>query len=340
MDKQKKQSNNILYIIAIIMLIFIAIWAFFIGEKLSENKKWNDLIKQQTKNEKLIITVIDDKRCKNCQTDEIISQLKSIPSLSTAEFKLKDFSESEAKKILNENEIDKIPAFIFSNDNVDSKLKQFLIPTKNWKYNLNIWATFDPNAKRSNKGLLLLDKDTLNLIKNNSYIKWNKNAKITWLEYSDLECPFCAKLHNSNTSNYLENKYKDNLNIIFNHFPLWFHKNALDAALILECLWEQKWTEAFYSLIKKSYKEENSNKDFLINEATKLWADKVKLENCLKQSKYLEKIKQQQNLAVDKFNITWTPWNVLINNETWEYEIIHGAYPTSEFEKIIDLLLK
>ncbi|MDR2411312.1 MAG: DsbA family protein [Candidatus Peribacteria bacterium] len=28
-----------------------------------------------------------------------------------------------------------------------------------------------------------------------SYIDGNENTKITWLEYSDLQCPYCAQLY-------------------------------------------------------------------------------------------------------------------------------------------------
>jgi protein-disulfide isomerase len=50
---------------------------------------------------------------------------------------------------------------------------------------------------------------------------------VTWLEYSDLECPYCAKLHNAGTPEDLAEKYGNKLNQVFNHFPLQFHNNAL-----------------------------------------------------------------------------------------------------------------
>jgi protein-disulfide isomerase len=72
----------------------------------------------------------------------------------------------------------------------------------------------------------MLDKTKLQALKDSSFIKGNKDAKITRIEYSDLECPYCAKLHNSDTEDALKAKYGDKLNIIYNHFPLAFHKNA------------------------------------------------------------------------------------------------------------------
>jgi protein-disulfide isomerase len=72
----------------------------------------------------------------------------------------------------------------------------------------------------------MLENDKLQAVKDSSYIKGNKDAKITWIEYSDLECPYCAKLHNAGTVEALTEKYGDKLNIMYNHFPLDFHKNA------------------------------------------------------------------------------------------------------------------
>jgi hypothetical protein len=40
------------------------------------------------------------------------------------------------------------------------------------------------------------------------------------------------------------------------------------------------------------------------------------------------------------FWITWTPWSILINNETLEYWVISWAYPKENFIKIIDKLLQ
>jgi hypothetical protein len=45
------------------------------------------------------------------------------------------------------------------------------------------------------------------------------------------------------------------------------------------------------------------------------------------------------NVGSEVFGITWTPWNVLVNTSTLEYEILSGAYPASYFEDIINRLL-
>jgi len=355
----KEKKNNIITWAVIVLLILIAIGWYYMWKNSSnvDAVKTTDVVSTATWDyEDLTITVIDDKRCgEKCATDIYIEQLKQLPSIANAKIEVKDFSDEWVKEYLEKNNITTLPLFEFSTNNFDvskdptqtdemwrpiPKINVFLKPLSDDKYYLEIWATFNPFQKRSENGFLLLDSEKLQSVKDSSFIKGNKDAKITWLEYSDLECPYCAKLHNAGTVEALTEKYGDELNIIFNHFPLWFHKNAQTWAEILECLGEQKGSDAFYSLIKESYTNQNSNKDYLVKEAVALWANEDELNKCLDEGKYTKKVQDMQNAWAELFGITWTPANVLINNETWEYEIISWAYPTSSFEAIIDKLLK
>lgn len=290
----------------------------------------------------LVITVIDDKRCTSCMTKEIVDQLKQIPFFIWATYVEKDFSEVWIGDYLKQNDIKKLPVVILSTNNIKDnwEMQPYLKLLADKQYTLDIGSSFDPFVTRSDKWFVILDKETLSKIKSNTYLKGNKDAKISWIEYSDLECPYCAKLYNSDVRSQIENNYGDKVNKYFNHFPLDFHQNAMDAARIMECIWEQKWTEGFYGLLDKSFSSENSNKDYLIEESVNLWADKTKLEKCIDDKKYDDKIYEQQSFWTATFGISWTPASVLINNETGEYEVIPGANPFSEFQKVIDKLLK
>ncbi|MDR0771938.1 MAG: thioredoxin domain-containing protein [Candidatus Peribacteria bacterium] len=61
-----------------------------------------------------------------------------------------------------------------------------------------------------------------------------------WFEFSDLQCPYCAKLYSDGTPAAIRAKYGDDISVIFNHFPLSFHPNAIPAAEVAECLATQK----------------------------------------------------------------------------------------------------
>lgn len=338
----EKKTNTVLYVIIIVLLAIIAVWAFFVGKNMWGEKWDSKLNSSDTTSKEISITVIDDKRCKNCMTSQVVWQLKQVPFLAWATFVEKDFADKWIEKYLKDNSISKLPAIILSTNEINDngQMKPYLKELNDKQYSLEIGATFDPFAKRSAKWFMTLDNDTLNKIKTNTYLSWNKDAKITWLEYSDLECPYCAKLHNSDVPSKMKETYGDKVNKYFNHFPLDFHKNAMPWALILECLGEQKWSDAFYTLIEKAFKDEKSDKDYLISEAVKLWADKTKLESCVTEEKYKEKVSWQQSIWASTFGITWTPGSVLVNNETWEYEVISWAYPFESFKAIVDEFLK
>jgi protein-disulfide isomerase len=64
-------------------------------------------------------------------------------------------------------------------------------------------------------------------------------AKVTVIEYSDFECPFCAMFHQQ-TYALLRETYGDRIKFVFKHLPLTsIHPNALPAALASECAREQ-----------------------------------------------------------------------------------------------------
>ncbi len=56
----------------------------------------------------------------------------------------------------------------------------------------------------------------------------SKKAKVTLVEFSDFECPYCSKA--ADTVNQIKKKYADKVHFIFRQFPLSFHKNAQVAA--------------------------------------------------------------------------------------------------------------
>jgi protein-disulfide isomerase len=55
------------------------------------------------------------------------------------------------------------------------------------------------------------------------------NAKVTIVEFSDFQCPFCSRA--AETVHKIKEKYGDKVRFVFREFPLSFHSNAKAAAI-------------------------------------------------------------------------------------------------------------
>lgn len=344
--KNNSSMLHILYGVIIILMMIIAGLAFYVGNIMG----WNGNVSPTTptpgvvSSEDIEITIIDDVRCSDCQTSAISDQLKLLPFLSQATFIEKDFSDAGVSEYMKENDLKTIPIIVFSTNALydGGQIVPYLKTLPNGSFSLTLPEVFDPFATRSENGFLVLDEWTIESLKEGSYIDGNANAKITWVEYSDLECPFCAKLHNEWTPDTIKAKYGDDINMMFQHFPLDFHDEAQVGAEALECIAEQN-ESALYTLISASFTK-YSNNNFTISGFYDLAGEnginKTELESCVSSGKYTDKVKSQMAAWQSIFGVTGTPGNAIINNETGEYEVISGAYPASAFEDIIDRMLK
>jgi len=183
------------------------------------------------------------------------------------------------------------------------------------------------------------------ITKNNTYILGNPNAEISWIVYSDLECPYCKKFHESWVIDEILKKYDWKVNFIFKQFPLSrIHPQAPLEAEAALCVWELGWDKKYYNFITNIYNWSKANwRSYDINSiiklAWKIWIDENKLLECIKSGKFKAVIQEQINEWNWIFGVTWTPWSVLINNKTWEWTKISGAYPASSFIQKINWLL-
>jgi protein-disulfide isomerase len=62
----------------------------------------------------------------------------------------------------------------------------------------------------------------------NSPVKGEKNAKITIIQFSDFQCPFCSRVEPTITD--LQKDYGKDLRVVWKNNPLPFHPNANPAA--------------------------------------------------------------------------------------------------------------
>lgn len=161
----------------------------------------------------------------------------------------------------------------------------------------------------------------------NAPMTGGKDAKVTIVEFSDFQCPFCAK--GADVLKEIKKKYGNKVKIAFKNFPLPFHNHAETAAVAGLCANEQG-SEYFW----KYHDEMFANQDSLDAEGLKKMAKKVGLkadafEKCLGENKYLAQVKADMEEG-RKVKVKSTP-TFFINGK-----LINGAQPLDVFSEIID----
>ncbi len=94
--------------------------------------------------------------------------------------------------------------------------------------------------------------------KTNDHIRGNPNAPVSLIEYSDFECPFCKRFHD--TAKQIVQQYGGKVNWVYRHFPLDFHNPAAQReAEAAECAAELGGNEAFWRFTDLIYTRTLSN---------------------------------------------------------------------------------
>jgi protein-disulfide isomerase len=181
--------------------------------------------------------------------------------------------------------------------------------------------------------ILTLSKENLAKLKKDAFILGEKDARISIIEFSDLECPFCKKLEQDGIIQKVA-ATAGNTNIIFKHFPLSFHEFAYSRALQAECAGKLGWTRAFYNMIHALFLD--------ISVQDQLKSDKIdtqEFSTCLSSWEFDTKIADSIKQWEDMFHINGTPTTVIVNNKTLQYKIIVWAQEESAFTRAIQQLL-
>lgn len=80
------------------------------------------------------------------------------------------------------------------------------------------------------------------------------NAPVTVIEYSDLECPFCIRFHD--TQETIMKEYAGKIKWVHRHFPLNFHASAKPYAYAAECANEVGGNDAFWKMVDYIFKNQ------------------------------------------------------------------------------------
>jgi len=198
--------------------------------------------------------------------------------IKVSEKDLKDFIKSQG-----------VPESQANNPRVKEKIVQY-ITTQKKKSSLESWIA----DKTSKSGVEVFFQrptpPTYNVEVGNAPFYGNKDAKVTLVEFSDFQCPYCSKA--AVVVKKLKDKYKKKLKIVFKQFPLSFHNHAKSAAMASLCANEQgvqyfwKMHDAFF-IDKKELGHEK-----IIELAPKLGLKADQFNKCFNDKKYLAQVEK------------------------------------------------
>jgi len=153
------------------------------------------------------------------------------------------------------------------------------------------------------------------------------DAKVTVVEFSDFQCPYCSK--GAEIMDQIKKKYKGKVKIVFKNFPLPFHTHAKMAANAALCAKEQK-EESFWKLHDEMFKDQSGlNKEGLIAKAKKVGLDSKVFSKCLEDNKFMKVVEGDMEEG-KKVGVKSTP-TFFVNGQ-----MVNGAQPLEVFSEIID----
>lgn len=162
----------------------------------------------------------------------------------------------------------------------------------------------------------------------------NKNAKVTIVEFSDFQCPFCKQWFDQ-TKDQLIKDYVDTGKVRFTYrqYPIpQLHPNAEKAAEASECANDQ---DKFWDFHDTLFKNQDTWAPLadptsqFSTYATQLGMDKASFDSCLSSGKFVAKVKEDID-AGTAVNVNGTP-SFFINGVS-----LVGAQPFASFKTAID----
>ena len=160
------------------------------------------------------------------------------------------------------------------------------------------------------------------------------------LEYSDFQCPFCKRVQS--TLEKVRNKYSNEVQFGYRHFPLPFHKEAHGLAQAVECARDQNKFWELQDLFYKNISNSASDKEVL-DLAKLAGVENIRdFEFCWHNEKYAERVKNDIRDGAE-LGIQGTPTFILgvydSETQTISGEMFSGAVSEAKFVRVIEKYL-
>lgn len=168
-------------------------------------------------------------------------------------------------------------------------------------------------------------EDELYLPVGDSPVHGNADALVTWVVFSEFQCPFCSRVLPSVEQ--LQEEYGDKLRIVFKHNPLPFHDRAVPAAKASIAAQKQGKFWEYHDIMfdnQRALTDEN-----LMKWAEELGLNMTQFEADMNSDETAQQVAADQELAT-RVQARGTPHS-FINGIR-----VRGAQPPAAFKRVID----
>lgn len=212
----------------------------------------------------------------------------------------------------------------------------------------NNYKTSHTTPTPANPGAIPTAGITMKDVSADDHIMGKLGAKVTVVEYADLECPYCKSY--DPVLNQIIGAYgtsSGQVAWVYRHFPI--HSRGPYEAEASECAAEQGGNDIFFKYINQIFTvtkaDNNLDPAVLTKTAGNLGLDTKAFQACLDSNKYQTKIQDSYNDAVAAGG-RGTPYTVLVTSDGHKYPLTDssgnavGAVGFSDLKGVIDNLLK
>ena len=201
-----------------------------------------------------------------------------------------------------------------------------------------------PASQAANNGEPQEIKVQLAPFTDEDHILGNPDADLVVVEYSDFECPFCAKFHP--TMEQIMDEYGKDGKVawVYRHYPLSFHPQAQPSAEASECVAKLGGDEKFFAYAKVLFENQATalTKDALRANAVAVGIDGTAYDQCVSSSygrdQVAADVADANLIAKSATGGFGTPYSIVIAKDGTQFAIA-GAQPYFRVKQIIDTLL-
>ena len=181
-------------------------------------------------------------------------------------------------------------------------------------------------------------------ISKDDHIRGNTDSPVKIVEYSDFECPFCKRFHETMSQVMDEYGAQGKVAWVYRHFPLdALHPiKARKEAVAAECAGELGGNDAFWKYADRFFELTPSNNQTDIDTVLPQIAKEIGLNTksfntCLTSGKYDAHIDENSKNSVATGG-NGTPWSIIVSSSGKKYPL-SGAQPYESIKQLIEIAL-